>query len=191
MRQDIVMIEPDEGLRTWGWVSYVLHLIVAVAAVLPGAQVSIALLLVALMIDLVKRGEAANTWQASHFTWRIRSVVWAGVLYVLTSWLWLIFIIPGWIAWGLISLWFLYRIVKGAYSLNGSRGRRACGAARAHDGAGAEAGDGAGLQSVPGRRFSHHDQYRHRGRPGSASPASSRHRRRAAVAQGLMGARVA
>ena len=121
MRQDIVMIEPDEGLRTWGWVSYVLHLIVAVAAVLPGAQVSIALLLVALMIDLVKRGDAANTWQASHFTWRIRSVVWAGVLYVLTSWLWLIFIIPGWIAWGLISLWFLYRIVKGMVRMNAGR----------------------------------------------------------------------
>ena len=118
MSQDIVTIEPDEGLRTWGWVSYVLHLIVAVAAVLPGAQVSVALLLVALVIDLVKRGDAANTWQASHFSWRIRSVVWAGVLYVLTSWLWLIFIIPGWIAWGLISLWFLYRIVKGMVRMN-------------------------------------------------------------------------
>ncbi len=121
MRQEIVMIEPDEGLRTWGWVSYVLHLIVAVAAVLPGAQVSIALLLVALVIDLVKRGDAANTWQASHFSWRIRSVVWAGVLYVLTSWLWLIFIVPGWIAWGLISLWFLYRIVKGMVRMNAGR----------------------------------------------------------------------
>ena len=121
MSQDIVTIEPDEGLRTWGWVSYVLHLIVAVAAVLPGAQVSVALLLVALVIDLVKRGDAANTWQASHFSWRIRSVVWAGVLYVLTSWLWLIFIIPGWIAWGLISLWFLYRIVKGMVCMNAGR----------------------------------------------------------------------
>ena len=121
MSQDIVTIEPDEGLRTWGWVSYVLHLIVAVAAVLPGAQVSVALLLVALVIDLVKRGDAANTWQASHFSWRIRSVVWAGVLYVLTAWLWLIFIIPGWIAWGLISLWFLYRIVKGMVRMNAGR----------------------------------------------------------------------
>ena len=121
MSQDIVTIEPDEGLRTWGWVSYVLHLIVAVAAVLPGAQVSVALLLVALVIDLVKRGDAANTWQASHFSWRIRSVLWAGVLYVLTSWLWLIFIIPGWIAWGLISLWFLYRIVKGMVRMNAGR----------------------------------------------------------------------
>lgn len=113
MRDDIVTIEPDEGLRTWGWISYILHFIVAVAAVLPGAQVSIFLLIIALVIDMVKRGDAANTWQASHFSWRIRSVIWAGILYLLTSWLWLLFIAPGWIAWGLISIWFLYRIVKG------------------------------------------------------------------------------
>lgn len=118
MRDDIVTIEPDEGLRTWGWISYLLHLIVAVAAVLPGAQVSIFLLIVALVIDMVKRGDAANTWQASHFSWRIRSVIWAGILYLLTSWLWLLFIVPGWIAWGLISIWFLYRIVKGMMRMN-------------------------------------------------------------------------
>ena len=118
MRNDIVTIEPDEGLRTWGWISYLLHLIVAVAAVLPGAQVSIFLLIVALVIDMDKRGDAANTWQASHFSWRIRSVIWAGILYLLTSWLWLLFIVPGWIAWGLISIWFLYRIVKGMMRMN-------------------------------------------------------------------------
>ena len=121
MNNDIVTIEPDEGLRTWGWISYLLHLVVAVAAVLPGAQVSIALLVVALVIDLVKRGDAANTWQASHFNWRIRSVMWAGILYLLTSWLWLLFVIPGWIAWGLISIWFLYRIVKGMVRMNAGR----------------------------------------------------------------------
>ncbi len=121
MNDDIVTIEPDEGLKTWGWVSYILHLVVAVAAVLPGAQVSIALLIVALVVDLVKRGDAVNTWQASHFSWRIRSVVWAGILYLLTSWLWLLFIVPGWIAWGLISIWFLYRIVKGMFRMNAGR----------------------------------------------------------------------
>ena len=121
MSQEITTIEPDEGLKTWGWVSYILHLVVAVAAVLPGAQVSITLLVVALVIDLVKRGDAANTWQASHFRWRIRSVLWAGILYVLTARLWLVFILPGWIAWGLISIWFLYRIVKGMVSMNAGR----------------------------------------------------------------------
>lgn len=118
---DIVIVEPDPTLKTWGWVSYVLHLVVAVGAVLPGAQASIVLLLIALVIDIAKRSDADGTWQASHFSWRIRSVIWAGILYLLTSWLWLLFVIPGWIAWGLISLWFLYRIVKGMIRMNAGR----------------------------------------------------------------------
>lgn len=113
--------ERAEGLKAWGWVSYVLHLIVAVAAVIPGAQPSAALLLVALVLDLVKKGEAQGSWQASHFSWRIQSVLWAGVLYLVTAPLWLFFLLPGWIAWSLISLWFLYRIVRGMVAMNQSR----------------------------------------------------------------------
>ena len=118
MPNDIVTVEPDDSLKTWGWVSYILHLVVAVGAVLPGAQASIALLLIALVIDLVKRDEAVGTWQESHFAWRIRSVLWAGLLYVVTAPLWLLLFVPGWIAWALISLWFLYRIIKGMVRMN-------------------------------------------------------------------------
>jgi len=121
VNNDIVTVQPDESLKTWGWVSYVLHLVVAVGAVLPGAQASIVLLLIALVIDLVKRDDARGTWQQSHFSWRIRSVLWAGLLYVLTSWLWIILLVPGWIAWTLISLWFLYRIIKGMVRMNANR----------------------------------------------------------------------
>lgn len=121
MVNDSTTVTPDESLKTWGWVSYVMHLIVAVGAVLPGAQASVALLLLALVLDLVKRADAAGSWQASHFSWRIRSVVWAGILYVVTLPLWLLFVLPGWIAWGLISLWFLYRIVLGMVRMNAGR----------------------------------------------------------------------
>ncbi|WP_428419822.1 DUF4870 family protein [Methylibium sp.] len=113
--------ERERSLKTVGTVSYLLHLIVAVGAVLPGVQASVALLIVAFIIDMVKRDEAAGTWQASHFSWRIRTVLWAGGLYIVTSWLWLLFFIPGWIAWGLISIWFLYRIVRGWLNLNGNQ----------------------------------------------------------------------
>ncbi|MDP2769206.1 MAG: hypothetical protein Q8O81_05145 [Giesbergeria sp.] len=113
--------ERAEGLKAWGWVSYVLHLIVAVGAVLPSAQPSVALLLIALVIDLVKRSDAQGTWQASHFSWRIRTVLWAGVLYVVTAPLWLLLFLPGWIAWCVISIWFLYRIVRGMVAMNQSR----------------------------------------------------------------------
>lgn len=107
----------ERSLRLVGHLSYALHAVVAVGAVLPSLQPSIALLLVAFVIDLVKRGDATGTWQASHFGWRIRSVVWAGALYVLTLPLWLLLLMPGWIAWVLISLWFLYRVVRGWMNL--------------------------------------------------------------------------
>jgi uncharacterized membrane protein len=113
--------EKAQSLKTVGWVSYLLHLIVAVAAVVPGANASVVLLLVALILDLVKKDEAEGTWQASHFSWRIRTVLWAGALYVVSSPLWLFFLLPGMVAWGLISLWFLYRIVRGMVAMNGSR----------------------------------------------------------------------
>ena len=106
------------SLNTVGTISYVLHLIVAVAALIPGGQFGLTLLLVALIIDLVKRDDAAGTWHASHFRWRIRSVLFAGLAYLLTFPLFLLLYFPGAVAWAVISLWFLYRIVTGFMAMN-------------------------------------------------------------------------
>ena len=129
MTQDFSTPPQDQGtdlqrmqsLNTVGTISYVLHLIVAVGAIIPGGQFGTLLLLVALVLDLVKRGDAVGTWHASHFRWRIRSVVIAGLLYIVTAPLWVLFIAPGWIAWTLISIWFLYRIVTGFVAMNQGR----------------------------------------------------------------------
>ncbi len=110
--------ERARNLKTVGWVSYVLHLVVALGAVIPGAQAGLVLLIIALVIDLVKKDDAAGTWQASHFSWRIRSVIWAGILYVATFPLFLLLYLPGAIAWLIISIWFLYRIVRGMVAMN-------------------------------------------------------------------------
>ena len=86
--------------------------------VVPGAQPSVMLLLAALVIDLVKRGDAQGTWQQSHFSWRIRSVIWAAIWYVLTIWgffLGLLLFNPLWVV---VSVWFLYRIVRGMIAMN-------------------------------------------------------------------------
>ncbi|HXD07286.1 MAG TPA: hypothetical protein VN680_14625 [Burkholderiaceae bacterium] len=108
----------DRSLQTVGNISYLLHAVVAVGAVLPGVQASVVLLVIAFVLDLVKRDDAAGTWQASHFGWRIRTVLWAGGLYLVTAPLWLLLFVPGWIAWGVISIWFLYRVVRGWLSLS-------------------------------------------------------------------------
>jgi uncharacterized membrane protein len=113
-----VNVQQLQSLNTVGTISYVLHLIVAVSAFIPGGQFGMTLLLVALILDMVKRGDAAGTWHASHFRWRIRSVVIAGVLYLVTFPLFLLLYFPGAIAWALISVWFLYRIVTGFIAMN-------------------------------------------------------------------------
>jgi uncharacterized membrane protein len=114
----VVNAERDDSLRTIGHISYALHAIVAIGAVLPGAHASVLLLLIAFTVDMVKRDDARGTWQESHFSWRIRSVLWAGLLYLVTIPLWLLFLIPGWIAWIIISIWFLYRVVRGWLALS-------------------------------------------------------------------------
>ncbi len=120
---DATAVDNDKAqkLKTVGWVSYVLHLVVAIGAIIPGAQAGAALLIIALVIDMVNRSQADGTWQASHFSWRIRSVVFAGLLYLLTAPLFLLLYVPGAIAWALVSIWFLYRIVKGMVAMKHSR----------------------------------------------------------------------
>ena len=116
--QDQALMAKLQSLNTVGTISYVLHLVVAVGALIPGAQFGPVLLVAALILDLAKRGDAEGTWQASHFRWRIRSVVIAGLLYLITAPLWLLLVVPGWIAWLCISVWFLYRIVSGLVAMN-------------------------------------------------------------------------
>ena len=119
---DVIDIDDTQrSLKTVGNISYLLHTIVAVSAVLPGVQASIALLIVAFIIDVVKKDDAVGTWQESHFSWRIRTVLWAGGLYVVTIPLWLLLVLPGWIAWAAISIWFLYRVVRGWMNLNAGK----------------------------------------------------------------------
>ena len=113
-----VELQKLQSLNTVGLISYVLHLIVAVGALIPGGQFGPMLLIAALIIDVVKRPDSAGTWHASHFRWRIRTVVIAALLYLLTAPLWLLFIVPGWLAWCAISIWFLYRIVSGLVRMN-------------------------------------------------------------------------
>jgi uncharacterized membrane protein len=118
MNEVIEAPESQQSLKTIGHISYFMHAVVAVGAVLPGVQASVLLLLIAFFLDMWKRDDARGTWQESHFSWRIRSVLWAGGLYLVTSPLWLLFLIPGWIAWGIISIWFLYRIARGWLNLS-------------------------------------------------------------------------
>jgi uncharacterized membrane protein len=118
MTEDQAHLEKMQSLNTVGTISYVLHLLVAVSAIIPGGQMGPLFLVVALVLDWVNRDRAAGTWHASHFRWRIRTVLIAAGLYLATAPLWALFLVPGWIAWTAISIWFLYRIVTGFMAMN-------------------------------------------------------------------------
>ena len=109
----------SRSLKTVGHVSYLLHPIVAVGAVLPGAQASVALLIVAFIIDLVKKDErrrhlAGVALPLAHPHRAVgrravpgdRAAVAAAVRCRAGS--------PG----RVISIWFLYRVVRGWMNLN-------------------------------------------------------------------------
>jgi len=97
-----------EGDRTLVLVSYVLHLIGAVAG---GTSI------VGLVINYVKRDRYDDLFD-SHHAWMIRSFWWAilwGIIGCIT-----IFILIGWAILFLVWVWYIYRHVRGLINfLNG------------------------------------------------------------------------
>ena len=81
--------------------------------------------LIAVILNYVKRSEVRGTWLESHFRWQIRTF-WFGLLWTALCILFVIFtlgigIIVAWIPMAFISLWFIYRIVRGWMALNERR----------------------------------------------------------------------
>ncbi|WP_454765619.1 DUF4870 family protein [Cupriavidus campinensis] len=76
--------------------------------------------LIAIVVNYVKRDDTRGTLYASHFAWQIRTFWWSifwsvvGVILFVT-----VLLIPlAWVLWTVLSLWMLYRIVKGWLYLN-------------------------------------------------------------------------
>lgn len=72
--------------------------------------------LVGVIINYVKLDEVRGTWVESHFRWQIRTF-WIGLLWTVIG-IVTTFIIIGWFILLGISIWLIYRIVKGALALN-------------------------------------------------------------------------
>ena len=68
---------------------------------------------IAIILNYAKRDDLPNRFYASHFRWQARSF-WFTLLWLLLSApLWALFVFPGWGAWFLIGLWYLYRFIRG------------------------------------------------------------------------------
>ncbi len=67
----------------------------------------------ALILNYVKRSELPDEFFRSHFRWQSRSFWFTLIALLLTLPLWLFFVFPGWVAWSVIGLWYLYRFIRG------------------------------------------------------------------------------
>jgi uncharacterized membrane protein len=79
--------------------------------------------LIAIVVGYVKRDDTRGTLYASHFDWQIRSFWWSVAWAILGGLLFAtVFLIPlAFAVWGVLSLWMLYRIVKGWLYLSDSK----------------------------------------------------------------------
>lgn len=96
--------EPPENHRTIVLVCYILGGV----GVLTGFFLS----LIALIICYIKRGESNNTIYYSHYDWLI-STFWIGLFWTIVSALTMFFFGLGWLIYMVLSIWLLYRFIKG------------------------------------------------------------------------------
>ncbi len=112
--------EPLASARTVANLVYALHSFAIIVGLLGSASVVGSFVgsipsIVAVILNYVKRGEAAGTWLASHFRWQIRTF-WFAILWVGVAALLVVTVIGIPLAIGVligITLWLVYRIARG------------------------------------------------------------------------------
>jgi len=72
---------------------------------------------VGVMINYIKREDAAGTIYANHFDWQIRTFWW-GLLWCVLGFVLLLAFGLGFIIWAVAWFWMIYRVVKGWLKLN-------------------------------------------------------------------------
>ena len=77
--------------------------------------------LVALIINYLRRADETDALYLAHHRFMIATFWWTLVWLVLLSPLWLLFIVPGAIAYAVVWLWYLYRCLKGWLRFNAHR----------------------------------------------------------------------
>ena len=120
----------SQSLYDWTQIIYGLHALSLVIGILGVATVFGSFLIgwpsiIAVVMNYIKRSDAAGTWLESHFRWQIRTfwfgLLWAalcGTFVLLTFGIGLLIV---WLPLGVLGLWFIYRIARGWLALRGRK----------------------------------------------------------------------
>ena len=120
----------ERSLINWTQVIYGLHAFSLLTGIIGAATVVGAFLtgwpsIIAVILNYVKRSEVRGTWLDSHFRWQIRTF-WFGLLWVGLCALFVIGtlgigILIAWLPLLVVSVWFVYRVVRGWLALKERR----------------------------------------------------------------------
>ena len=88
----------------------VMHVLYALHTVAWASMGSLAV--IALIVNYIKRADEHDALYVVHHNYMISTFWWTLLWLALTSPLWIL-VVPGWVAWGVIGLWYLYRCLKG------------------------------------------------------------------------------
>jgi len=112
----------SSSLVNWTHVIYGLHALSLLTGILGTATIIGAFLIgwpsiIAVIMNYIKRGDVRGTWLESHFRWQIRTF-WFGLLWVLICLVFVVFtlgigLLVVWLPLLIVSVWFVYRIVRG------------------------------------------------------------------------------
>jgi uncharacterized membrane protein len=110
------------SLFNWTQAIYALHAFSLLSGILGAATVVGAFLtgwpsLIGVILNYVKRSEVRGRWLDSHFRWQIRTF-WYGLLWVGLCVLFIVLtlgigIVIAWLPLVIVSVWFVYRVVRG------------------------------------------------------------------------------
>jgi uncharacterized membrane protein len=76
---------------------------------------------IALIVNYIRRADESSLLYIEHHSYMIRTFWWTVLWLVLLSPLWLLLVLPGAIAYGIVWLWYLYRCVRGWMRFNSER----------------------------------------------------------------------
>jgi len=110
---DQVQIYSGQEPRTLTNVLYALHTVTWFS----GGIFSV----IAIVINMLNFGSLPDDFYRSHWRWQSRTFWFALIAFIVTAPLWLLFVVPGWIAWIIIGLWYLYRCLRGWIAFNDRR----------------------------------------------------------------------
>ena len=120
------MASQSDSIVGWTHFIYALHAFSLLTGIIGAATVVGAFLtgwpsIIAVVLNYVKRSEARGTWVDSHFRWQIRTF-WFGLLWISACFAFVVLtlgigILIAWVPVVFVSVWFIYRIVRGWLAL--------------------------------------------------------------------------